>query len=77
MLSWKSDEKELYWVHLDIESGDALVMASDIAVAPVFQAGAPRLLFRIPNAQQRINGGGSISRDGQQFVFTMMDQPAK
>jgi len=77
MLSWKANGTELYWVHLDIESGDALVMASEIATTPQFQAGAPRLLFRILNAQQRINGGGSISRDGQQFVFTMMDAPAK
>ena len=76
MLYWKADGKELYWVHLDIESGDGLVMASDITTAPAFQAGAPRLLFRLANAQQRINSPGSISRNGQVFVFTMMDAPA-
>jgi Tol biopolymer transport system component len=76
MLYWRADGKEMFWLHLDMESGDALVMAADISTAPAFQPGTPRLLFRLTNARQTMNGPGSISRDGQRFVFTMMNVPA-
>jgi Tol biopolymer transport system component len=75
MLYWRADSKELYWIHLDIESGDAMVMAADISTTPSFKAGEPRVLFRLPNAQQTNNSPGAVSRDGQRFVFTLMDPP--
>ena len=62
--------------NLDADSGDGLVMAADISKTPAFQAGTPRLLFRLTNARQTINSPGSITRDGQRFVFTMMNAPA-
>ena len=71
MYYWRADGKELYWVHLDTSSGDGLVMAADISTTSAFQAGTPRVLFRLTNARQTINSPGSITRDGQQFVFTM------
>ena len=77
MLAWRADGKELYWVNLDMETGDGLLMATDISTTPTFQTGTPRLLFRLLDVRQRINSPGSISRDGQMFVFTMMDAPAK
>jgi len=77
MLSWRSDLKELYWIRLDPETGDASIMAADVSTTPGFQSGMPRLLFRIPNARQKINSPGSISRDGQRFVFTMMNPPGR
>jgi hypothetical protein len=76
MLYWRTDGKELYWVRLDQESGDGLVMAADVSATAPFKAGTPRVLFRITNARQTINGPGSVSRDGQRFVFTMMPAPA-
>jgi Tol biopolymer transport system component len=76
MLHWRTDGKELYWVHLDQESGDGLLMAADISTTPAFKPGTPRLLFRMTNARQTINSPGSVSRDGQRFVFTLMKAPA-
>ena len=43
MISWRQDGKELYYMTRDFE-----VMAVDITTAPAFQAGAPRLLFKLP-----------------------------
>ena len=76
MLTWRGDGKQLYWVQVDVETGDALIMGADISTTPAFQAGAPRLLFRLTNARQRINSPGSISGNGERFVFTLMPPPA-
>jgi Tol biopolymer transport system component len=67
MIFWRQDGKELYYLTPDWE-----VMAVDVATAPTFQAGTPRLLFKLPgplpgNPQQWRN----VSRDGQRFVFTI------
>lgn len=67
MILWRQDGKELYYLTPDWE-----VMAVDVTTAPTFQAGTPRLLFKLPgplvgNPQQWRN----VSRDGQRFVFTM------
>ena len=77
MLTWRADGRELYWVRLDQESGDGFVMAADISTTPALQPGPPRVLFKLTNARQRFNSPGSISRDGQQFVFTLTNPPAK
>jgi len=70
MVSWRQDGKEMYFLTRDWE-----VMAVDITTAPAFQAGTPKLLFKLPgpmpgNPAQWKN----VSSDGQRFIFAM---PAK
>ena len=70
MVSWRQDGKEMYFLTRDWE-----VMAVDITTAPAFQAGIPKLLFKLPgpmpgNPAQWKN----VSSDGQRFIFAM---PAK
>jgi Tol biopolymer transport system component len=67
MIFWRQDGKELYFMTRDWE-----VMAVDVTTTPSFQAGTPRLLFKLPgplpgNPTQWKN----VSRDGQQFIFAM------
>jgi Tol biopolymer transport system component len=71
MVYFRQDGREIFWVRLDPRTGDGSVMASEISTTPAFQAGTPRLLFKLPNANQNLNSPGTISRDGQRFVFTM------
>ncbi|HSP68324.1 MAG TPA: hypothetical protein VLN48_11390 [Bryobacteraceae bacterium] len=61
----------MYWVKIDPLTGEASMMAADISTTPAFQPGAPRLLFKMPDVRQIINSPGTVSRDGQRFVFTM------
>ena len=72
MIFWRQDGKELLYLTPDWE-----VMAVAVTTTPTFQAGTPRLLFKLPgrlvgNPQQWQN----VSRDGQRFVFAM-DVPEK
>ena len=67
MIFWRQDGKEMYFLTRDWE-----VMAVDVSMTPTFQAGVPRLLFKLPgplpgNPTQWKN----VSRDGQQFIFAM------
>jgi Tol biopolymer transport system component len=67
MIFWRQDGKELYYLTPDWE-----VMAVEVTTTPTFQAGTPRLLFKLPgplvgNPQQWRN----VSRDGQRFVFAI------
>ena len=67
MIVWRQDGKELYYLTPDWE-----VMAVDVTTTPAFQAGTPRLLFKLPgpvvgNPQQWKN----VSGDGRRFVFTI------
>ncbi|MCZ6871436.1 MAG: hypothetical protein O7G84_18215 [Gammaproteobacteria bacterium] len=67
MIFWRQDGKELFYLTPDWE-----VMAVDVTTTPTFQAGTPRLLFKLPgrlvgNPQQWRN----VSRDGQRFVFAI------
>ena len=43
MIFWRQDGKEMYFMTRDFE-----VMAVDITTTPAFQAGTPRLLFKLP-----------------------------
>jgi serine/threonine-protein kinase len=66
MIFWRQDGKEMYYLTPEWE-----VMAVDVTTTPTFQAGTPRLLFKLPgplvgNPLQWKN----VSRDGQRFVFT-------
>jgi Tol biopolymer transport system component len=72
MIAWRADGKEMYYLHNDVDTGDTLVMAVDIATAPAFQPGTPKLLFRIPRSPDGNPGQWkNVTRDGQQFVFTV------
>ena len=72
MIAWRADGKELYYLHNDIDTGDMLVMAADITMAPSFQSGTPKLLFRLPMSPQGNPGQWkSVTKDGQQFIFTV------
>jgi Tol biopolymer transport system component len=67
MISWRQDGKELYFMTRNWE-----VMAVDVATAPTFKAGAPRLLFSLRgplpgNPMQWKN----VSQDGEHFIFAM------
>lgn len=67
MIFWRQDGKELYFMTRDWE-----VMAVDVTTTPTFQAGTPRLLFKLPgplpgNPAQWKN----VSPDGQRFIFAM------
>jgi hypothetical protein len=49
-----------------------MVMAVDVAAARSFQAGTPKLLFRLPASPLGSPGEWkNVTRDGQQFVFTV------
>ena len=75
MLYFRADGKEMYWVSLDPLTGEGSVMAADISTTPELQAGTPRLLFKLPDARLTTNSPGTVSRDGQRFVFTLMPPP--
>ena len=66
-ISWREDGGELYYL-----TPDWGVMAVDVTTTPEFQAGTPRLLFRLQSPPARTRPPSSIvSGDGQRFVFTM------
>ena len=67
MIAWRQDGKEMYFMTRDWE-----VMAVDVTTSPTFQAGTPRLLFKLQgplpgNPMQWKN----VSRDGERFIFAM------
>jgi Tol biopolymer transport system component len=67
MVFWRQDGKEMYFLTRDWE-----VMAVDVTTTPTFQAGTPRLLFKLPGPQQGNPGQWkNVSSDGQRFIFTM------
>jgi len=67
MLYWRQDGKEMYYLNPEWE-----VMAVEVTTTPTFQAGTPRLLFKLPGPLFRNPGQwGNVSRDGQRFVFTI------
>jgi Tol biopolymer transport system component len=72
MIAWRADGGELYYLHNDVDTGDTMVMAVEIVMAPSFQAGTPRLLFRLPMSPQGNPGQWkNVTKDGQQFIFTV------
>lgn len=68
-ISWRQDGRELYFMRTDeAESPGILVMAVEVSTSPEFQAGEPRLLFRIPGEMPRQK---FVSHDGERFVFLL------
>jgi Tol biopolymer transport system component len=70
MLHWRNDGKEFFYrAFVAPGSNDLGVMAVDVTTTPTFQAGTPKLLFKIPGP---LNGNlQNISPDGQRFVFAI------
>jgi len=69
MVHWRADSKEVFFRGQNLESSELLVMSVDVATAPTFTAGTPKLLFKLPGP---LAGNlGNISRDGQRFVFAV------
>jgi Tol biopolymer transport system component len=75
MLSWRADGSEFFFRGLNRETNEVLVISADVSTAPTFQAGTPKLLFRLPGSQGVILGN-NVSPDGRRFVFAI-DEPAK
>ena len=83
MASWRQDGQELYYF-----AADRGVMAVDVNTAQGFEFGRPRRLFTAPDTI-RINaapGGqangfqvafGTVSRDGQRFLFAVPPAPPR
>lgn len=72
MIAWRADGKELYYLRNDADTGDTMVMAVGIATAPSFHAETPALLFRLPMSPQGNPGQWkNVTKDGQQFIFTV------
>ena len=65
MIAWRQDGRELYFMTRNWE-----IMAVEVTTAPTFQAGTPRLLFKVPGP---LPGppGSYITRDGERFVLPM------
>jgi len=67
MISWREDAKEMYFITRDWE-----VMAVDITTTPTFQAGIPKVLFKMQGPLPGNPGQWkNVSRDGQRFIFAM------
>jgi Tol biopolymer transport system component len=62
----KQDGKEFFYVSRDWE-----LMAVDVTTTPSFQAGTPKLLFKLPAGPRTGSWPEGVSRDGQRFVFAI------
>jgi Tol biopolymer transport system component len=72
MIAWRADGKELYYLHNDVDTGDTMVMAAGVTAAPSFHAETPALLFRLRMSPKGNPGEWkNVSKDGQQFIFTV------
>lgn len=72
MIAWRADGKELYYLHNDVDTGDTMVMAVIVATAPSLHAEMPKLLFRLRMSPQGNPGQWkNVTKDGQQFIFTV------
>jgi hypothetical protein len=66
-LFWPQNGKELYFLQIQPEQA---MMAVDISTDPAFQAGPPRLLFKLPTPTLAPAQLSSVaSPDGERFVF--------
>jgi Tol biopolymer transport system component len=74
-ITWRADGKELYYAKADLPTGDMLVYSVEITSTPSFQAGTPKLLFRMPQNLQPGGGLKNVSPDGQRFVFVVNTNP--
>lgn len=72
MIAWRGDGKEMYFLEPDLATGEVSIMAVDVTTTPTFQAGTPKMLFKLkgplPGNQAQWKG---VSGDGQKFVFSI------
>jgi Tol biopolymer transport system component len=67
MVSWRGDGREMYYLTKDWE-----VMAIDVTTTPVFEAGTPKLLFKLPGPLPgEPKQWKSVTPDGKRFVFVV------
>jgi len=70
MIFWRQDGKELYYLSPDWE-----VMVVDVSTTSTFEAGTPRVLFKLPGpiGPLRSEPGRwrNVSPDGERFVFVI------
>src|SRR5262249_18487621 len=72
MAHWARDGRELIYL-----AADGGLRSVDISATPTFRAGPPRLLFQVSETLPPLAAGfclgekslGTVSRDGQRFVF--------
>jgi hypothetical protein len=63
---WRGDSKEIFYYALSPTSG---VMSVDLSTTPVFQAGVPKLLFKVPPSPLGLYW--DVTADGQRFLFAV------
>lgn len=68
MFFWRGDAKEILWRGLALSGNEVGLMSVGASTTPVFQAGTPKLLFKLAGTLGESLG---ISRDGRQFVFAV------
>ena len=72
--AWRADGKEFFFrQYPDPGMDDLRLMSAAVSTTPMFQAGMPKMLFKLPGPVR--GNAGNISRDGERFVF-VLDVPA-
>jgi hypothetical protein len=67
LVRWRGDGKELVYI-----SGDGTsIMTAPVATAPRFQAGAERVLFRLPKNFLQV--GATMTADAERFLVVVSD----
>jgi len=69
LLHWRDDSKEIFFRGRELDSDDLVVMSAAVETTPTFQAGTPKVLFRLPGPVE--DSLGAVSRDGQRFVLAI------
>jgi hypothetical protein len=74
-ISWARDGRELFF--LSAQGGQS-VMAVDVTSTSPFQAGTPKLLFKLPGGILAPAQLSTVSSpDGQRFVFALAVAPRR
>ena len=69
MAAWRGDGKELFYV-----ADDRKLMAVDVHLDPIFQAGVPQPLFQSPVGDVLAGRNHyAVTRDGQRFLMVAED----
>jgi dipeptidyl aminopeptidase/acylaminoacyl peptidase len=72
---WRKDGRELFYI-----AADGLVMAVQVKGGEIFEAAAPRALFRACSASQSLRGGEEfydIASDGKRFLMSCLTGEGK
>jgi Tol biopolymer transport system component len=69
MVAWRRDGQELFYL-----AADRGIMSVSVSTSPAFEAGKPKLLFKMPEGISMAGtpgGSAGVSRDGQRFVIVV------